>query len=396
MKKFPRLPFYYGWLIVAVSFVTLGLSFGVWYSFSVFFVAIIRDFGWERAATASIFSFFVITHYLSATGAGILVDRYGPRWVIPAGAAILAAALLLSSRAASLPQFYLTYGVGAAVGISLMGFVPHATLLPRWFARRRGLAVGLAMAGIGVGMLFIPPGMQRLIAAHGWRQAYVVLALLMLPAIPLNLFCQRRDPAAVGERPDGEQDPAAAAAAKNTPSSQLVVVDREWAATEWTAARALGTRRFWLLAAGFFCGPFAIQGTLLHTVACLVDHGIRPQSAAAIFGLLGICGAVGKVLLGFLADRWLRETASSIGMAAASTSLPSASASATAPWRRFSPPSPPTSSRAPPSAAFSACFPSSSASAAPAAPGSPAGSSTAPTATTPPSFLSSPASGSPA
>ncbi len=322
MKKFPRrLPFYYGWLIVAVSFVTLGLSFGVWYSFAIFFVAIIRDFGWERATTASIFSFFVITHYLFATIAGTLVDRYGPRGVIPAGAAILTAALLLTSRAHSLFQFYLLYGLGAAVGISLMGFVPHATLLPRWFARRRGLAVGIAMAGIGVGMLFIPPGMQRLIAAHGWRQAYVVLALLMLPAIPLNLLCQRRDPAAVGELPDGDREggkttPGAPGQKAATPG--LLIVDPEWAATAWTAGRALRTRRFWLLAAGFFCGPFAIQGTLLHAVACLVDHGVRPQLAAEIFGLLGICGAVGKVLLGALADRWLRETASSIGMAAAS------------------------------------------------------------------------------
>ncbi|MBN2332517.1 MAG: MFS transporter [Deltaproteobacteria bacterium] len=321
MKKLPRhLPFYYGWIIVAVSFVTLGLSFGVWYSFSVFFVAIIKDFGWNRSATASIFSLFIISHYLCAMVAGIMVDRYGPRWLIPAGALWLSIALFAVSRATTLPHFYLSYGIGAAAGVSFMGFVPHAALLPRWFIRRRGLAVGMAMSGIGLGMLLIPPGMEHIIASHGWRAAYRVLALLMLVAIPLNILLQRRDPRQVGTVPDGTRAPAPAGSPA-TRSKRMVVLDHDWADTSWDAGKALRTRRFWLLAAGFFFGPFAIQGTLLHAVACLIDNGIPSRQAAAVLGILGICGSGGKIILGFLADRWQRETANSIGMAAASLGI---------------------------------------------------------------------------
>jgi MFS family permease len=318
-KSADYFPFYYGWLIVAVSFVTLGLAFGVWYSFSVFFVAITRDFGWNRAATSSIFSIFIICHYLSAALVGILIDRYGPRWIIPTGALWLAGALWLVSGADSLPQFYWRYGLGAAIGVSVIGFVPHAAILPRWFVRRRGLAVGIAMSGIGVGMLIIPPLMERIIQLHDWRFAYRILALLVLSAIPLNIIFQRQSPEQVGTTADGI--PAAKAAADKEPKHQLVILDQPWAATEWTAGNAVRTRRFWLLAGGFFFGPFAIQGTLLHAVTCLVDGGLSFARAASIFGLLGICGSGGKIVIGFLADHWPRETANSIGMGTASLGI---------------------------------------------------------------------------
>ena len=322
MKKSTHaIPFYYGWTIVAVSFVTLGLSFGVWYSFSVFFVAIIKDFGWNRAATSSIFSLFIICHYLSAAGVGILIDRFGPRWLIPAGALWLSGFLLLVSKANTLPQFYFGYGLGAAIGISFMGFIPHATILPRWFVKRRGLAVGIAMSGIGIGMLVIPPLMQHIIQLHDWRFAYRVLALLVLAAIPLNIIFQRRDPEEIGMVADGWPPAEINNLQGKKHHRQLVILDHSWAKTRWTAAKALKTKRFWLLASAFFFGPFAIQGTMLHAVTCLVDGGISFSRAAGIFGLLGVCGSIGKIFIGFLADHLNRETANSIGMATASLGI---------------------------------------------------------------------------
>lgn len=310
---------YYGWLIVAVSFVTLGLAFGVWYSFSVFFVAIVKDFGWNRAAISSIFSLFIICHYLSAAVVGILIDRYGPRWLIPAGALWLTGMLWLVSRANTIPQFYLSYGLGAAIGVSFIGFVPHAAILPRWFSRRRGLAVGIAMSGIGVGMLLIPPLMQHIIAIHGWRFAYRILALLVLIAIPLNIIFQRHNPAEPGT--SANRKSTTVTTCNKVQKRKLVILDQTWAETPWTAANAIKTRRFWLLAIAFFFGPFAIQGTLLHAVNCLVDGGLSFSKAASVFGLLGICGSGGKIFIGFLADHLTRETANSIGMAAASLGI---------------------------------------------------------------------------
>jgi len=318
-KSTDTIPFYYGWLIVAVSFVTLGLAFGVWYSFSIFFVAIIKDFGWNRAATSSIFSLFTICHYLSAAVVGILIDRYGPRWLIPAGALFLSGILWLVSRATTLPQFYLSYSLGAAIGISFIGFVPHAAILPRWFIRRRGLAVGIAMSGIGIGILTIPPLMQHIIALQGWRYAYRILALLVLAAIPLNIMFQRHSPEQLGTIADGK--PTTATTSRKSPERQLVILDQPWAETQWSATNAIQTRRFWLLAAGFFFGPFAIQGTLLHAVTCLVDGGLSFSKAAAVFGILGIFSSGGKIFIGFLADRWPREIANGFGMVMASLGI---------------------------------------------------------------------------
>ena len=318
-----RLPFYYGWIIVAVSFLTMGIIFGVWYSFSVFYVAILKDFAWSRASTAGIFSLFTITHYFAALGAGWCIDRYGPRLVIPIGAAWLSGVLLLLSRADSLLDFYLGYGILAAIGVSLTGFVPHSALLPRWFSRRRGLAFGIAMAGIGVGMLIIPSTMQFLIESSSWRRAYCVLAFIVLLIIPINLFFQRRSPAAIGLIADGAEtndnnDNDTHDAAAPLPEKRAVVLDPVWDAVDWTRGKALRTRRFWFLVGAFFCGPFAIQGILLHAVAGMAAKGIETTLAASIFGLLGLCSSGGKITLGFFGDRWNRETAHTIGMTAAS------------------------------------------------------------------------------
>lgn len=332
-----KIPCYYGWVIVATSFLTLGVAFGVWYSFSVLYIAIINDFGWQRATTAGIFSLFTISHYLCAFLTGWLIDRFGPRLVIPFGALWLAISLAMLTRASNIWDFYLIYGIMAAIGVSLIGFVPHATFLPRWFSRRRGLAIGLAMAGVGVGMLTIPPFMQHLISQYGWRHAYKILAIIVLFVIPINLFFQRRDPAQVGLHPDNikinsdrnhnaeetilidKAESLNGQTAKNQRqlSADSRIIDPEWAATNWTSRQALKTNRFWYLAAGFFLGPFAIQGVLLHAVAGLVDGGMSAKTAAATFGFLGICGSVGKITLGFFGDRWNRETANTVGMVAA-------------------------------------------------------------------------------
>ncbi len=317
-NKFKNLPFYYGWVVVAVSFVTLGIAFGVWYSFSVFYVAILKDFGWNRASTAGIFSLFTITHYFCALAAGSFIDRFGPRLTIPIGALWLAGVLTLLATVKTILGFYLVYGVLAALGVSLIGFVAHASFLPRWFLRRRGLALGIAMSGIGIGMLILPPTIQHLINIHDWRYAYRALAIIVLLIIPINLFFQRRDPSQLGLKPDGapERD-SVKVPTPEQPQKSILILDPDWDAIAWTSRKAIATRRFWLLAGGFFFGPFAIQGILLHAVAGMVAGGLTATRAAAVFGILGVFGSLGKITLGFSGDRWNRETAHTIGMTAA-------------------------------------------------------------------------------
>jgi MFS family permease len=311
---------FYGWVVIAVGFITLTIAFGIWYSYSVFFLSIVSEFGWNRASASSIFSIFLICHALMGLLTGFLQDRYGPRIVIPVGACILAVALFLTSRSTSLWHFYITYGVLAGASVSLMGFTSHSAFLPNWFERKRGLAVGIATAGIGFGMLVIVPLVEKAIALYGWRSAYLLLAgLVFLIVGPLNAVFSRRRPADLNLHPDG--DYSGMQAGRNRSFMIMKVIDADWANRNWTLRDAIKTRRFWLMVAAFFCLSYAYQGTLLHSVSAMVDSGLNRPNAAAYFGLLGIAGSVGKILFGSLSDRFGRERSNTVGIVTAAVGI---------------------------------------------------------------------------
>lgn len=308
-KSIPN--FFYGWVIVAIGFVNLGIAFGVWYSFSVFILSIIDEFGWTRAATSSIFSVFIFSQALMNLLSGYLQDRFGPRVVIPIGAVVLSASLMLTSQSTQLWHFSLAYGVFAGAGISLLGFASHAAFLPKWFERKRGLAIGIAMSGIGFGMLFIIPLVEKFISNYGWRMTYIFLALLVLFfVLPLNVILSRRSPESIGLLPDGD--------AVKTPHVQnhvmtLKVINESWAQESWTLTKAIRTKRFWFLAIAFYFISFSYQGTLLHSVSAMVDFGLERVTAAYFFGILGIMGSAGKIVLGHLSDIYGREKINTLG-----------------------------------------------------------------------------------
>ncbi len=303
-----RAALYYGWVIVGVAFVTLGIAFGVWYSFSVFFLAVIKEFGWSRATASSVFSIFIISQSLLGPITGHLQDRFGPRLIIPIGALLLTISLAVVSRATSLWEFYIFYGVFAGAGVSLLGFSSHSAFIPKWFERKRGLAIGIAMSGIGFGMLLIIPLVERGITVFGWRTTYLFLAGSVLGLIvPLNLIFGRKSPADMNLSPDG-------CVANEIPVSDksgfcVKVMDPVWAGEDWTLKGAIRTSRFWFLLGSFFFGSWVYQGTLLHSISAMVDSGLSSEKAASYFGILGLAGAAGKILFGHLSDVMGREKA---------------------------------------------------------------------------------------
>ncbi len=311
---------YYGWIIVGLCFVNLGIAFGVWYSFSVFFLALMHDFGWSRASAASIFSVFTLCNATTGPLSGRLLDRFGPRLVIPLGAALLSLALVLVSFTHSLWFFRLSYGVMAGVGVSLMGFTTNSALLSRWFERGRGTAVGVAVSGIGLGMMVLSPLVERWIATLGWRTAYLCLAALVAAlVIPLNLILARPNPAALGQEMDGGARPPKPR--RRPPTREMRVANPEWAYRQWTLGSAMRTRPFWLLMASYGFGSLCIQSTMMHAASAMVDAGLSLRTAAVYMGLLGICSSVGKVLFGFLSDRLGREMANTITTAICTAGL---------------------------------------------------------------------------
>ena len=312
----PRKRLFYGWKIVGVSFVTLSVSMGIWYSFSVFFIALLKEFGWSRAATAGVFSLFTMVHYGAGFVTGSLLDRFGARRVIPFGSVLVVIGLLASSQIGALWHLYICYSIVTAMGFCSIGFLSHSMLLPNWFSKKRGLAMGIAMAGIGVGMFAVVPATQALISHFGWRAAYCALAAIVLVVvIPINAILQRRNPEEIGELPDGEIKPILSS--EDPIQRDQNPLDPDPLLTGRTLRDTARTGRFWLLSVTFFFTAMAIQGTLIHQVAHVVDKGFSAEIGSFFFGLSGIMGSVGKILFGHLSDKLGREKAFAVSIGCA-------------------------------------------------------------------------------
>ncbi len=306
-----RLGIFYGWVIVAVSFTVLNLAFGVRLSFSIFFEALTRssEFTWSRADTAGVFSLTMILALVLTGPVGWLLDRLGPRRVYLLGLTVMASGLALTSRLQNLLQFYLFYGVWTGAGISILGLAIHAATISRWFSARgrRGLAIGVAFSGTGVGILVLAPVVERFIALYGWRTAYLILAgLVALVGYPVVWFFLRDHPQELGLWPDGARPDRAGWV--DGSNGWEKAVDVSWT---WNAAARTGA--FWLiLAAGTF-SLFTLRMVTVHQVAHFVDRGIPRLTAAAVLGMGGLVTAVSFIVFGQLSDRIGRERAFYLG-----------------------------------------------------------------------------------
>ena len=305
-----RLPFFYGWVVVAVAFVTMAFGVNARTAFSLFFPPLLDEFGWDRGVTAGAFSFgFVVSAVLSPL-LGQLMDRRGPRVVLELGVIFVGVGLMLATLVRSPWQLYATLGVLVGGGSVCTSYTGQSLYLPNWFVRRRGLATSIAFSGVGIGSIVLLPWLQTLIARAGWRAAcwwlgVVVLVLL----IPLNLLVRRR-PEDLGLEPDGDRptDGAVGARANN-------VVDPAWAAIDWTLGRAMRTARFWWMALGFFCGLYSWYAVQVHQTKYLVEIGFTPTHAAWALGWVSLIAIPGQIVLGHVSDRIGREWVWTVGSA---------------------------------------------------------------------------------
>lgn len=314
---------YYGWVIVGLSLVNQGLGYSVWYSFQIFFVALISQFGWQRAETSLAFSLFVIMHSLGGPLFGTLVDRYGPRRIIPLGAAVTALGVALCAFVSSLWQFILAYGLVAGLGLACIGWVPNNAVVSRWFTRRISSAAGVASSGVGIGIVVLLPLLERTIQGASWQAAFLLLAgLLAALLIPANLLLQRGSPTELGLQPDGgfsrQADSGGPAPRRGVP----VVVDGAWAAREWTLQHAARTSRFWFLFCATALATFGQQLVVVHQVAFLVDAGQSMAQAAIAAALVGMFAIPFKIGLGLASDRYGRERTFTFGLMANVLALP--------------------------------------------------------------------------
>jgi MFS family permease len=284
---------------------TLGLTYGVWYSYSVFLVALLKDFGWSRSVLAGAFSVFTLVHGAANPVIGVLCDRVGPRRLVIFGGVALGLALNGNSFIDSPSQLYLGFGLLTAASVALCGWVPAVVLVQRQFMDRLALSLGIVSSGIGLGMLLVVPLCQALIETVGWRSAWQILGAICAGVIvPANLFLVRD---------------------ASSPSTVVPVDARQGAAAqpkthdagarEVTLGGAVRTQAFWLVLAAFFFGNVCSQTLHVHQVAFLVDHGITAMAAASVVGVVGVASIFGKTGGGWLADRFEREKIYVIGIA---------------------------------------------------------------------------------
>jgi MFS family permease len=304
----PRLPFFYGWVIVGVAFVTMAVGVNARTAFSLLFPPILDEFGWERGATAGAFSFGFLVSAVLSPALGRLMDRRGPRVVIEMGVGLMVTGLLLAPLVHQPWHLYATLGVLVGAGSVCLSYTAHALFLPAWFVRRRGLAMSVAFSGVGVGSIVLLPWLQTLIGRDGWRMACGMLGLLVLAVLaPLNLLVKGR-PEDLGLAPDGDRSarPAADGQTAN-------VVDRAWVAVDWTLGRAIRTARFWWIAVGYFCGLFAWYAVQVHQTRYLVEIGFSATDAAWALGLVSLVAIPGQIALGHISDRIGREWVWTVG-----------------------------------------------------------------------------------
>src|SRR6202042_3173765 len=297
-----RLPFFYGWIIIAVTFVTMAIGVNARTAFSLLFPPILGEFGWDRGVTAGAFSFGFVVSAVSSPLIGRLMDRLGPRSVMELGVALMAAGLLLAPLTTQPWHLYLTIGVLVGSGSICLGYSGQSLYLPNWFNRRRGLAMGLAFAGVGLGSITLLPWMQHMIEQTGWRTACTAMGIVVLVVlVPINLLLRKR-PEDIGLRPDGDAAPSASSAA---PISN--VVDHDWTNIDWTLGRALRTARFWWLAVGYFCALYIWYAVQVHQTKYLLDIGFSPGVAVWALGAVSLLGIPGQIAFGHLSDRIGRE-----------------------------------------------------------------------------------------
>jgi MFS family permease len=269
----------YGWVIVAACALMVFITYGLIYSYSVFFKPLAESFRWDRATVSLIYSLSVIIRGAAAIGAGWLADKYGPRKVLLVCGVLMGAGYLLSSHVTTLWQFFLTYAIVEAFGMSGT-FGIGTALVAQWFTKNRGLVLGLVGAGSGLGTFLIVPAAERLVNAVQWPKAFLIIGITAGVLMIISALFLRK--------------PALAAPANSNHKEQ------QDGASLGEAVRDI---RLYLIMAAFLFFFFGTQMVIIHLVNYATDVDINPLVAATFVSVIGICSIASRLLTGVIAEK---------------------------------------------------------------------------------------------
>ncbi|MDA2944195.1 MAG: MFS transporter [Actinomycetota bacterium] len=259
------------WGIVAAAFLSTFTCFGIAYSFGAFFDSMAEEFGTGKGQTALMFSLTTCFYFMGGVVTGRFADRFGPRRVMLVGAVSMGLGLLLTSMVQSLWVGFITYGIGVGTATAC-GYVPMVATVGGWFTRRRTMALGLAVSGIGAGTLVCAPVAAALIDAYGWRTTYVIFAVAGTAALLIASIGAVRPPV-VG--------------AGGSIDLRAIVRDR----------------RFLTLYSASLITSLALFVPFVFVKSYATEQGISSGSAAAIVGFIGAASIVGRLGLGAIGTR---------------------------------------------------------------------------------------------
>ncbi len=279
--------FYYGYIIVAASTIIMTMVFGVFYSYTVFFDSLLTDFSWSHAVTSGAFSVASLIVGLMGIIIGRASDRIGSRTICIFSGISLALGYFLMSRVASSWQVYLVYSLLLAVGVG--GLFPSLlSTIARWFTARRGTMTGIITCGIGIGSIIFPPPLSHFILEYGWRNTYLIIAVVTLAVmLPMAIL--------IKSRPSNNQMDSADKSASGRVSQA--------SERDLTFRQAVATRQLWMCAAVFLLFGFAHFAIMVHIVPYATREGISPISAAGILGVIGASSILSRLITGVAADK---------------------------------------------------------------------------------------------
>jgi MFS family permease len=289
---------FYGWWIVAAAFLNLFLAVGViFYGFPVFYSAFVKYLGFTRAQVTQGFLFgFLFAGLPFGLLTGAVIDRIGVRWVILSGVVLTGISLLLMGSITKLWQYEILC-IMQVLGYVLAGPISNQVLVTRWFRARRGRAMGYAYLGLGLGGVVSPLLVDFLIRTIGWRHALEAIGSLILAVlIPVGIWITRSTPADLGLAPDGIDT-------SNTPGN---VTEDPVSASKGVAA-AVRTANFWLILVGATLVIGAIGAVIQHFILFLKDQGYSGTTASRFSTALLASSLGGRVLVGYLADRFQKK-----------------------------------------------------------------------------------------
>lgn len=305
----PRFRYFYGWNIVAAAFMA-HLAYAEHFSsmLGLFFKPLQNEFGWSRSALAGVQSTARVIEALAAPIAGPLIDRYGPRVLMPIGAIIVGLAMLGVTQVNAIWQFYLLRGAIVAIGFTLMGALVTDVAVNNWFIRKRGRAIAISRSASNLSNIILVPITVFVIAASGWRTMFIVFAIVtwVVVLIPSAILMRRR-PEDMGLHPDGINPGAAEA---DSPQEEEPENNEAASASEpiWSRREVLMTASFWLLVASFAVDSMAFQAINISLAPYIQDMGYGDAMLAGVITFRAIIMAVVVLFMGFAAEHAHRAT----------------------------------------------------------------------------------------